>query len=411
MKLYRILLRRKQNNQGSYPIILRINKNRRSKVISLGIFCKEEYWDEENCIIRKGDKGHLAKNHKLLELQKKADDILNDFAYNNYDFSLIDFERKFRGNPGNLYRVEAYFQKKIDELYAADKIGGAGPYITTKRSLFKFAKQTITFKDLSPSFLKAYEIHLRQEGKGEGGIAFNMRHIRALFNIAINNGVASADSYPFRIYKISKLKGLKRKIALSLEEWEKFKNVDLSDYPDLIQAHKLFLFSYYTRGINYTDIMQLEWSDIHNGNIYYTRSKTNRDFVIGLREPITQILEYFKRQNNCSKYVFPIILKDDLTPQQFENRKHKTLSKLNKKLNTIAQLSGLKKNITTYVARHSYATHLKQKGVSVSVISELLGHSSVDVTMSYLKEFENEYLDSINDVLFEEPIIPYLRAS
>ena len=410
-QLYRILLRKKKNIQGSYPIILRINKSRRSKIISLGIFCEKDHWDDENWLITKGDAKYRHKNHKLLELQKRADDIINEFEYSNYDFTLDDFEKKFRGKPGSLYRVEAYFQKKIDELQAVGNLGGANPYISTKSSLFKFAKKTITFKDLSSSFLKEYEIHLRQEGKSEGGVAFKMRHIRSLYNDAINNGVAPVESYPFRKYKISRLKGKRRKIALSQEEWGKFRNVDLSEHPNLIQSHKIFLFSYYTRGLNYADIMRLKWSDVIDGNIYYTRSKTKRDFVIGVRGPIIEILEYFKRLNKGSKYVFPIILQEDLTPKQFQNRKHKTLAKFNKKLNQIAKLAGLGKNITSYVARHSYATHLKQKGVSVSVISELLGHSSVDVTMSYLKEFENDYLDSINDVLFEEPAMHYKEAS
>src|SRR5690606_14581741 len=133
------------------------------------------------------------------------------------------------------------------------------------------------------------------------------------------------DLYPFEEYKISKLKTESRKIALSLEEYKKIKNVDLSSNPELIEAYNYFMFSIYTRGMNFKDMMTLKWSDIQNNRIFYVRSKTKGKLNFEIIPPVQEILDFYKSQNRTTDYVFPILLKDDLTPIQIANRHHKVL--------------------------------------------------------------------------------------
>lgn len=408
MATIKILLRKKQNIKGEFPVALRISKNRKSKLIALKMTSKPEDWNEEIGLFKKSYKNYLLKNRILLQLEQKAIKIIDDYRVDNIDFTLDEFEKKFRGKDQNQITVYDYFQSKISLLEKSGKIGAAGPYKSTRNALFKFAKKTIKFRDISPDFLKRFEVHLRaKKNNQDGGIAFIMRELRALFNEAIDNDIVAIDAYPFRKYKISKLKGRKRRIALSIDEMKKFINVDLSDYPTLIKAHKYFIFSYYTRGMNYVDMMNLKWSDIQDGKIYITREKTSGKLVIKILSPVQDILDYFKLEKRDTPYVFPILLTSDMSPKQIFNRKHKTLRSFNEKLNTIATLAKINKKITSYVARHSYATIMKQKGVSVEVISESMGHSSVLVTMAYLKDFENDYLDEANERLLNEPQLSY----
>ena len=97
--------------------------------------------------------------------------------------------------------------------------------------------------------------------------------------------------------------------------------------------------------------------------------------------------------------VFPILLKENLTHPQIENRKNKVLKQFNYALKEIGKLANIQKPITTYVARHSFATCLKQKGISTDIISESLGHQNLAITQAYLKDFENSILDEASLVL------------
>lgn len=399
---FKIILRNKPDRDGFYPIILRINKNRKSKIVTLGICCKKEHWDQENNLIKRGDKRHLQKNEVLINLQKKAQRIIDDYQSEGLDFTLAEFEQKLRGKEREKITVNDLFQEKIKFLMSAGKIEAAQPLITSQKSLLKFAKRNLKFRELTPEFLRKYEIFLRSQGSSEGGVAFKMREIRSIFNDAIDDGHVPYDIYPFRKYKLSKLKGESRKIALSLEDWELFRKADLSENPHLINSHKYFLFSYYTRGMNFKDMMYLKWDNIKAGKIYYTRSKTKKRFVIRITAPVQEVLDFFTSGDNESSFIFPILLRERMTPQQIFNRKHKVLRRYNKDLREIAEIVVIPDRITSYVARHSYATHMKQKGRSIEVISESMGHSSVEVTMSYLKDFEDDYLDDENEKLLEE---------
>ena len=214
-----------------------------------------------------------------------------------------------------------------------------------------------------------------------------MRHLRVVFNNAINEDIVDVKYYPFRKYKISRLKGINRKIALNEKELRAFENLELREQPHLVYAHKYFLFSFYCRGINWEDMMRLKKKDIFDGKIHYRRRKTKRPFVIEILSPVQEILDYFNRRIENSMYVFPIILGVNLTPKQFKNRKHKTLKKFNKDLKEIIQMAGIPKPITSYVARHTYATILKYKKVSIEAISELMGHSDVKSDKIIFKGF------------------------
>ena len=114
--------------------------------------------------------------------------------------------------------------------------------------------------------------------------------------------------------------------------------------------------------------------------------------------PVQTVLDYYSN-NNLTNYIFPILLKNDLTPIQIENRKHKMLSKFNKDLKQLAMLAGVDKNLTSYSIRHSFATNLKQLGVSTDLISASMGHANLDITNSYLKDFENNIIDNANEKL------------
>lgn len=112
--------------------------------------------------------------------------------------------------------------------------------------------------------------------------------------------------------------------------------------------------------MNFYDLMKLRWENIDGDKLIYTRSKTKGRFIVKILEPVKDILNYYKSFNKNTNYVFPILLKEGLTPMQIENRKAKKLKRFNSDLKKIAEIIGIDKPITSYVARHSFATNLKE---------------------------------------------------
>jgi hypothetical protein len=216
----KIVMQNKANNDG-YPIALRITKNRRKKEIGLGFRCQLDEFENER--FTKKHKLHKKRNLILSEQVLKALSIIDNFEANKINFSLIEFENKFVGKTKDDVLVFDFFDEIIEDKIKSGKTGNARVYRDTKTSLFKFVNtRNLRFNDISVTFLEKYEVHLRQNNNNDGGIAVKMRQLRALYNDALNREIAKEEFYPFKKYKISKLKGKATKRALTIDEVKKF---------------------------------------------------------------------------------------------------------------------------------------------------------------------------------------------
>jgi site-specific recombinase XerD len=350
----------------------------------------------------------MQRNRVLLGLKQKALTIIDGFNLEEIDFTLNQFEAKFRGKEQSKITVLEFWLDKINDLNLAGRTGNARAHQDTKNSFFKFHKnQKVLFREITVEVLDKYETHLRANGSNDGGIGVRMRELRALYNEAIRRGVVLEKYYPFKVYKVSKLKSKGFKKALTRDEVKKIENLDENKYPHLLAAKYLFVFSYYTRGMNFYDMMKLRWDNIDNDKILYIRSKTHGKFIVKILEPVQEILSFYKSVNTFTGYVFPILLKEGLTPMQIENRKSKTLKRFNSDLKKIAEIVGINKSISSYTCRHSFATNLKELGISTEIISQSMGHQNVSITTAYLKDFDNNIIDDANEKLLQEPISIY----
>ncbi|WP_395061788.1 tyrosine-type recombinase/integrase [Flavobacterium sp.] len=404
MATIKITQRTKALSNGEYPIFLRATKDRKSKFISLKLSCEISQWNEIKSEFRKSYTNYKQINAALIDIRNRAESIITDYLSKGEDITLDEFEALFLNfKLDKKISVNEFWTEHISDLNKSGRTGNARFFKDSKNSFFKFlGNKTIYFKDITPLLLDKYEVFLRSNSNSDSGIAVKMRAIRALYNDAIKKGSASKEYYPFIIYKVSKLKGTTNKRALSIENVHKIINLNLAEYPHLINTRNYFVFSYYTRGMNFNDMMKLTWDNIVEDKITYVRGKTKGRFVIKILEPITEILSYYKNQKRATKYVFPIILRIDSTPMQLENRKEKTLKKFNKDLKLLATICGIEDKITSYVARHSFATNLKQSGVATDLISEAMGHQNVSITQAYLKELENDVIDDAMEVLLQK---------
>ena len=147
--------------------------------------------------------------------------------------------------------------------------------------------------------------------------------------------------------------------------------------------------------MNFGDIARLRYKDIVKGRVNYSRHKTQKLLSFQLVPMALQILEKYGMAGHGEDYIFPILNRHEhTTPQQIFNRLHKVLRKVNRELKTLGEQIGLEMPLTTYVARHTFATVLKRSGVNIAIISESLGHSDLSTTQIYLDSFENSQIDA-----------------
>lgn len=382
---------------GEHPIMLRVIKNRKSKYISVGHSCEIKLWDVKNERPRKSHP-HKRLLDILIETKiQEAQKNLLDMEIKQKHFSIESVTKKIRNDipTKNVFEFidSIVAQKKLEK-----KLGTSGVYKQTKAMLQSFTKSdTLLFSDITPSFLNKYESFFRMKGTKEISISYYMRTLRAVCNKAITDGFCPKDFYPFNEYSIGKLSTKTVKRAITKEDIKKIIALVIPKTSRLYHSKNYFLFSYYTMGTNFNDICTLKWDNIHKNRLKYIRAKTNKPYDVGLLEPAIDILNFYKKKyRDESGYVFPILNSFHDSPQRIKNRINKILKQTNEDLKEIAKLANINVNLTTYVARHTYATVLKHSGVSTSIISEALGHDSEKTTQIYLDTFENKVLDDAN---------------
>lgn len=393
-----VLYKQKKLKNGEHPILLVLTKNRKRKKISLGVSSSIEYWNDAMSMVNHLYPNYEIINKKLLRAKNKAESILFHFEDIDKDFSLDEFERKYKGiNTGDVFE---YFKAVIERLRSTGKIGNSLVYAGTRNTVQKFhKKKSLSFTDVNYRFLILFEEHLRARGNLNNSISLHMRTIRSLFNRAIKEEVCNPSVYPFKVYKISRLKNETSKLAISKEDILKINQYIPTPNTKEAMSRDIFMFSFYTMGMNYCDIAKLKHDNIYDGRINYIRSKTGKRFSIKILPPVQEIIEKYKKTDDTNQYIFPILDDSYQDPNDIRNRIKSGLKRLNMHLKIIGREMGVKKSLTSYVARHSWATLMKNSGVSTSVISEGLGHSSEEVTQIYLDSFENKVLDAANELL------------
>lgn len=381
-------------SDGSHPLMVRVCKNGKKKYQSLGISIHPTYWNfkknvpTDDCPNR--DEITLLIQKKLYEIQKS---ILNK-RIEGKDFTASSILKPQAGSLSLHNNVEECFNYYVRLLREQGRVRYAGMYDVSYNSFVKYADSLdIPFSDIDIIWLKKYEAWMLKQGLAVNTIGTRLRHLRAVFNMAIEHHIIDKECYPFHAYKLSKVTQTPPKRAITKSDIQKV--ITYRGKTDMERlAVALFTFSYFTAGINFIDMAMLKHENIVNGKLCYLRAKTKKQIVIPLQDESNRIISnYSVGSARGSDYVFPILSEYHKSEVQIANRLHKILAKVNKALKQIGEELGLPIKLTTYVARHSFATVLKRAGVSTSIISESLGHSSEKITQIYLDSFENSQID------------------
>lgn len=381
---------------GKYPLVFQIIHQRKKKLIYMDIklFEKEFNPDKGKICHFKGSELTYHKINQYNQLVKDTQmdiwQLVDQLSARRQMFTVDDII----GNYRNIHRnndLFSYMALQIQKKKDKKKDGTAEAYKSTMNSLKKFAgNKKVQFIDINFLFLEDYIQYLEEKGISNNTIAFYMRNFRTIYNRAKKEGFKVVPVNPFTEILIKTDKTLKR--SLSKDDIWKVAVVDLSDSSKYDFVRDLFMFSYFTRGMPFVDIVNLKKTDIVNDIIIYRRAKTNQLLQVCITKAIFALI---KKYENPGEYVFPILDSAKKIPlyKQYRN----ALGEINKALKVVGKRAGIKTKLTTYVPRHSWANNAKGIGTPVSYISDGLGHSSEQMTMIYLRELSPDELHEINE--------------
>ena len=337
-------------SNGESPLMIRVCKNGKKKYQSLGISIKVEQWDfkanqpKAKCPNR--DRIILLINEKISEIQKAA----LDKKIAGKDFTATTLIESTT-NKTTCKTVGEYYLTYIQNLKKENRIRYAGMFEVSYSSFIKFNKHLdIPFSDIDVAWLKKYEMWMKEQTLSISTISTRIRHLRAVFNLAIAEHAIKNDCYPFHTYKVSKLNRRTAKRAISKKDVLKIMKCQ-GNTPMECLAIDIFAFSYLNAGINFIDIAKLKHSNIIGNQLIYNREKTKKLINVPLQQQAIEIITKYK--NDKSPYLFPVLTPFHKTEIQIANRLHKVLAKINKHLKEIGKKLKLPIPLTTYMARHN----------------------------------------------------------
>ena len=355
---------------GTSPIMLRLTKDGKRKYISLHLSANQSQWDFKKNTPKRNCPDRDAILSVIERKSKQYREQITQFKVEGKDYTLETLVQRVE-NPVRQMNFGEYLDYLIQQLKDENRLGYAESFKGLKSSLILYCDRLdFQFTHIDQQWLKGYEMFLIRSGKKENTIGIRFRSLRVIYNKAVSDKLVKREYYPFDDFKVSKFHEQTMKRAISKEDIKRIIDLDLRTVttyhsPYLSLGRDLFLFSYLSCGINLTDMARIRYCDIFEGRLSYHRQKTGK-------------LISFQLQ--------PLAL-------QKRDRIHKAMKAINHALKRIGETLDIPISLTTYVARHSYATVLKRSGVSTAIISESLGHSSEKVTQIYLDSFENSQID------------------
>lgn len=382
-----ILDTRRTKLSGLYPVKVQVVFKRVQKYYSTGKELSPEEWEK-------------LSTTKITKLAQIRTSVKNSYDLILYNVEELASRGEFTFDALNLRlgkatgdTLNSALKAKIETLQKEERIGTMLYYDSVLKGLQIFAGGSVAFADVTVDWLKRYEKFMLRD-KNHTTVGIHMRGIRAMMNEARKAGLIKESAYPFGKDRYVIQTGEAVKKALTLKQIGQV--VSYTDGLETTERYRdLWFFMYLCNGINVADLVKLKYKNIVDGEICFVRQKTElttktRKEIRAIVTPeIKAIIDRWGTPDcKSNDYLFPY-----LTGSESPLERKKTTTELTKRINMRMKKIGAAlgiDGISTYTARHSYATVLKRSGANIAYISESLGHSDLKTTESYLASFEKE---------------------
>lgn len=392
--------RRKKNN-GKYPVKLRITSQGYQRYYPYPYsydLTEEEFKSMHS---ERPGKKLSAISDVLSKKRMRADEIIESLG-DRFSFTL--FNKAFLLPQGSSKNIFMLLEELAKKQRASDQISTAVVTECTLSSLKKFhPKDKLSLEAIDVAFMEKYEKYMLGKEKSNATIGMYGRTIRGVFNQAIKDRIIPQELYPFTEYHIPTGRNFKK--ALTLSDIGLIYNYQPKTENEA-KAKDFWLLTYLCNGINGKDVALLKFKNIDGDMIRFERAKTkkaNKDKPVIISFVITpDVRRIINKWGNKSvwdgNYIFPILNTND-TSETIYKKVYNFLKTTNKYTKLICMELKISARVTTMVARHSYATIVRNSGKSVEFVGEALGHNSLSTTQNYLAGFEDAAKREVADVL------------
>lgn len=385
-----ILDTRRPKKDHQFPIKLRVTFQRKQRYFYSGFDLSEEDFQK---VMNGSVRSDLRKiKLKIQDFENQVQSKIDSIKV----FSFRELARQIDGEPETDSELDVYalFDSTINTLFNEGRIGTALAYRDAKNSMKTFRKN-LSFPDITPELLKSYEAYMVNNNKSLTTIGIYLRHLRAIINQAIEKEIFEQKNYPFgkRRYQIKAPRNIKK--ALTIDQIKQIMEFEVEPGSTQQLSKDMWLLSYFCNGMNIKDILNLRHTNILTDTLHYDRAKTSKTvqnpkpIIVSLLPQSQEIIErWAQKGKGKDDFLFPVFNKT-MSEERKLAVKHQFVKTINQHMKKIGEAIGFDKPLTTYAARHSFATVLKRSGASIELISESLGHQSLQTTEAYLDSFED----------------------
>ena len=285
-----------------------------------------------------------------------------------------------------------FFKLQIIKKGQMQCVGTKNNYINAAKRFMEFRKnEDLTFSQITAGLMEMYQAWLWNRGVAQNTVSFYLRTLRTLYNKAVEAGQAPPRNI-FAHVQTTSVRTVKRSITVN--DVRKIEKLDLPRGSSLDKARDLFLFSFYLRGMAFVDMAFLKKSDLKCGMVSYNRRKTHQNLNIEWIKPMQIIIDKYAAKTKDSPYMLPILTGKEISPYEAYRRVEHNI---NYNLKKIGQMVGLKIPLTTYVARHTWASIALRMNIPIATISEGMGHNSYKTTQIYLESIGMATVNEANE--------------
>lgn len=382
---------RKPNKKGQYPLALQIVRDRKVSVSHIGHMIRSDEWD--------GSK--VTKNHpnsvRLNNFISKKLVEATDKSLEHTDISAKDLKKKIKPTAADTFFGQAKLY--LDTLEKAGKFNRTSADKPRLKHFKEFAGD-IAFSEITPSLLERFKAHLKATRNINERTAVNhLVVIRSVFSQAMKDKVVDKKYYPFGKEGVKIKYPETKKIGLSRQEVNQLEAIELPPLEN--DARNKWLVSYYFAGMRISDVMRLQWSDFHDGRLWYTMGKNNKSDSLKIPAKANKILDQYRCNKTAHNLVFNDLngLKSLNNENEVKKRIKTRVHETNDRLKIIANKIGISKPLTNHISRHTFGQNAK--GIAIPILQKLYRHASILTTIAYQSNFDNEDTDSALEVVLD----------
>lgn len=373
---------------GTFPIYIRITKNRKSSWLSTDISVLEKDWNEDKGKVKPSHPNSARINALLKQTEVKYHSEVLKAEDHNLELGVKGIKHKIVGKDVSVFPIAA---KELLENYKAQ--GNIGTYDKCKTIVKKLTdymhSENYTFQDLDIRHLSNYRQFLLKDCNNKNStVNSNLKFIKTVFLYAQKMEYIPLTLNPF--IKITKLKEDGERGFLTDKEIQSIEELDLSEMPELNKAKAITLFQYYSGGLRISDVLLLKKENIINDRLYITIKKTGKQTSHKLTSKALNLLNALKETGHS--YIFGYLPNnlDEKDAVELDRQLSIRTALINRSLKKLGTLAEIKKKLTTHIFRHSFATNALQQGMSLDVLQRVLKHSNVRETQIYAKVLDQK---------------------